>query len=127
MKLRPSRKEDRAPGMIKWSGMRRVFTLGLTLLLGSAAGAVEPPPATPAPAAPAPAAPAPAAPAPKAAPATTPVTPEQFEAARKEYDEGAHAYEQGEYESALRHFQTAFHLAPSPVFWFNIGRCHERL
>jgi hypothetical protein len=57
----------------------------------------------------------------------TPTTPEQFEASRKEYDEGARAYEHGQYDLALRHFEAALRAAPSPEFWFNIGRCHERL
>ena len=60
-------------------------------------------------------------------PQATPTTPQQFETSHKQYDEGARAYERGAYDVALKHFQTAYDLAPSPVFWFNIGRCHERL
>jgi tetratricopeptide (TPR) repeat protein len=66
-------------------------------------------------------------PAPPPAPSVAPTTPEQFETSRKEYDEGARAYERGEYDAALEHFQAAYDAAPSPEFWFNIGRCHERL
>ncbi|MCU1282712.1 MAG: Thiol-disulfide isomerase, partial [bacterium] len=56
-----------------------------------------------------------------------PTTPEQFELSRKEYADGAQAYERGDYDVALRHFQAAYDSAPSPELWFNIGRCHERL
>jgi tetratricopeptide (TPR) repeat protein len=56
-----------------------------------------------------------------------PTTPEQFEASRRAYAEGAAAYERGAYDTALEHFQNAYDLAPSPEFWFNIARCHERL
>ena len=56
-----------------------------------------------------------------------PTTPEQFERSRQAYAEGAAAYERGEYDKALAHFQNAYDLAPSPEFWFNIARCHERL
>ena len=56
-----------------------------------------------------------------------PTTPEQFEASRQAYAEGASAYERGAYDKALEHFQNAYDLAPSPELWFNIGRCHERL
>jgi hypothetical protein len=66
-------------------------------------------------------------PPPAAPPPPIPTTPEQFETSRKEYDEGARAYEHGQYDEALRHFEAAQHAAPSPEFWYNIGRCHERL
>jgi tetratricopeptide (TPR) repeat protein len=56
-----------------------------------------------------------------------PTTPEQFEQSRQAYAEGAAAYERGAYDKALEHFQNAYDLAPSPEFWFNIARCHERL
>ena len=56
-----------------------------------------------------------------------PTTPEQFESSRQAYAEGAAAYERGAYDKALEHFQNAYDLAPSPEFWFNIARCHERL
>jgi tetratricopeptide (TPR) repeat protein len=60
-------------------------------------------------------------------PPVQPTTPEQFEESQQQYRAGASAYERGEYDVALKHFQAAYHLAPSPEFWFNIGRCHERL
>jgi tetratricopeptide (TPR) repeat protein len=56
-----------------------------------------------------------------------PTTPEQFEASRVAYAEGASSYERGDYDAALQQFQRAYDLAPSPEFWFNIARCHERL
>lgn len=95
--------------------MRTVVAAAL-VLTGAAAARAQP---TDTPAPPAAATPAAATPA--------PTTPEQFEASRAEYSAGAAAYEHGDYDVALVHFQAAYKLAPSPELWFNIGRCHERL
>jgi hypothetical protein len=98
--------------------------VAVALLLGSvsAAGADEPASAAPTQTTPPTTTPAPTAPT-----TPPPTTPEQFERSRQAYAEGAAAYERGNYDKALAHFQNAYDLAPSPEFWFNIARCHERL
>ncbi len=63
-------------------------------------------------------------PAPEAPP---PTTFDAFNEARQKYDEGARAYERGDYQAALRSFEAAKAAAPSPEFEFNLGRCLERL
>lgn len=70
---------------------------------------------------------APAATATAPAPVVPPTTPEEYEQSRRDYAEGARLYQQGEYDLALKRFQAAYRAAPSPEFWFNIARCHERL
>jgi tetratricopeptide (TPR) repeat protein len=57
----------------------------------------------------------------------TPPTPEQFETARKYYDEGAAAYDRKDYEAALRAFHAAWETLPSPELQYNIARSWERL
>jgi tetratricopeptide (TPR) repeat protein len=87
--------------------LRTVFATALLyLIVVRAASAQQPPPAPPPPA---------------------PTTPEQFEEAQRQYNAGVHAYQIGDYDTALTHFRAAQQAAPSPEFWFNIGRCHERL
>jgi tetratricopeptide (TPR) repeat protein len=88
--------------------LRTVPSLALLLLAAPVAWAQQPPASPP-------------------AATVTPTTPEQFEASQKQYAAGASAYEHGEYDVALAHFQAAYESAPSPELWFNIGRCHERL
>jgi tetratricopeptide (TPR) repeat protein len=91
--------------------VRSVLSLALVLVYSQATSFAEPPPPT----------------APTAPTAVAPTTPEQFDASRIAYAEGAKSYERGDYDAALTQFQRAYDLAPSPEFWFNIARCHERL
>src|SRR5260370_21335714 len=88
--------------------LRTVLSLALLLLAAPCAWGQQPPASPP-------------------AATVKPTTPEQFEESQKRYAAGASAYERGEYDVALAHFQAAYDAAPSPEFWFNIGRCHERL
>jgi tetratricopeptide (TPR) repeat protein len=100
--------------------MLRIVAFAATLIMVTGAARAQQPPTTPAPTTPAPTT--------STTPATaTPTTPEQFEQSRQEYAAAAGAYERGDYDVALKHFQAAYQLAPSPELWFNIGRCHERL
>ena len=47
--------------------------------------------------------------------------------ARKHYEAGRDLYSSGDYRAAIREFDTANRLAPSPVLDFNIGLARERL
>jgi tetratricopeptide (TPR) repeat protein len=49
------------------------------------------------------------------------------EAARRHFQAGAEAYEAGDYQRALREFQTGKLIKATPGFDFNIARCYERL
>lgn len=47
--------------------------------------------------------------------------------ARKHYQAGRDLYSAGKYQDAIREFETANRLAPSPVLDFNIGLARERM
>ena len=47
--------------------------------------------------------------------------------ARRHFERGAKAYERGDYEVALRAFEAALAIKPSPALRFNIARCADRL
>lgn len=47
--------------------------------------------------------------------------------ARKHYEAGRDLYASGDYRAAIREFETANKLVPSPVLDFNIGLAYERL
>ncbi len=63
-----------------------------------------------------------------AAPASAqpPLSP-QDERARPHFESGAAYYDAGEYESALREFQSAYELSHRPALNFNIYLCHQAL
>jgi tetratricopeptide (TPR) repeat protein len=47
--------------------------------------------------------------------------------AKAEFTAGKEAFERGEYEKALQHYQRANQLVPAPNLQYNIGTCHEHL
>ena len=47
--------------------------------------------------------------------------------ARAEFETGASAYERGDYESALVHFEASYTVSHRPELLFNIGRALEKL
>jgi hypothetical protein len=47
--------------------------------------------------------------------------------AREFYAAGQHAYDAGDYESAIAHFEQAYQLKPHPNVLYNIAQAHERL
>jgi tetratricopeptide (TPR) repeat protein len=59
--------------------------------------------------------------------AASPDDPAARERAKALVEQGAAAYDNGEYETALAAFQDAAASYASPDFHFNIGLCHERL
>jgi tetratricopeptide (TPR) repeat protein len=49
------------------------------------------------------------------------------QAARNHFARGVTLYDNGQYEEAIREFSIARALRPRPAFFFDIGRCQERL
>jgi tetratricopeptide (TPR) repeat protein len=49
------------------------------------------------------------------------------EVARQRFELGKTAYERGDYRAAIRRFEEAQRLRPSPTLTYNIARAHERL
>lgn len=47
--------------------------------------------------------------------------------AREYFLKGKKAYQQGLYEEAMKNFQMALAVRPSPILEYNIGRCHDKL
>jgi tetratricopeptide (TPR) repeat protein len=50
-----------------------------------------------------------------------------LEKARKRFQAGQEAYEQGRYEAALHDFQESHRLSKNPILYFNMAACEERL
>jgi tetratricopeptide (TPR) repeat protein len=48
------------------------------------------------------------------------------EIARRYFDQGSRAYEQGNYALACQRFEAARKVKPLPAFDYNLGRCHDR-
>jgi len=59
--------------------------------------------------------------------AAAPPTPEATAAARAKLSQGAQSLRQGEYADALRAFQEAYQLVPSPKIHFNFGLAYQGL
>lgn len=49
------------------------------------------------------------------------------EVARRHFKRGAELYEGGDYPAAVREFEAARRVKPSPAFEYNIGRCYDRM
>ncbi len=67
----------------------------------------------------------------RAAPPTDPPPPEQVdetkEAARNQVRLGSEAFQAGEYQTAIDHYEAAIALRPAPKLHYNIAVCHQRL
>jgi tetratricopeptide (TPR) repeat protein len=49
------------------------------------------------------------------------------EIARRHYDRGTQLYDAGQYREAVKEFEAANTLRPSPAFDYNMARCYDRL
>lgn len=57
----------------------------------------------------------------------TPAVANKRAQAMARFEKGEKLYEEGEYEDALRAFQTAYKLEPIPLLFVNIAQCHRQL
>jgi tetratricopeptide (TPR) repeat protein len=60
-------------------------------------------------------------------PALAEEAPAVEEQAKSRFSEGNLAYDQGEFDRALKAFSEAYRLKPLPAFLFNIAQCHRQM
>jgi hypothetical protein len=96
--------------MIAGRSAVRVVLAALSLLAFAARAAAEEPPAVP---------------PPSVAPPFS--DDPDSDAARRHFEVGLKHYDAARFTDAIREFDLARQLKPSPAFDYNIGRCHERL
>ena len=66
-------------------------------------------------------------PAPAQAPPPARPSPEDASRARLHFEAGSSYYREGDYQTALREYQTAYRFAPRPALLYNIAQCWDRL
>jgi hypothetical protein len=57
----------------------------------------------------------------------SPAVAQHSEAARRHFIEGRKFFKQSKFNDAVRSFNAAYKLRPSPLLDYNIGRCHDEL